>query len=217
MNIFSKYFCYTLLLISLHLNANEHQKVRIACIGNSITYGFGLKKRNIESYPAILQKFLGNGYKVGNFGVSARTLIQKGDHPYMQESKFRMALEFNPDIVTIKLGTNDSKPNNWKYHEDFKRDLNILISKFDSLPSHPRIFLCFPIPSNHVGWGISDSIIVNGIIPYIEEVALERKLTVIDLHSALLPYYPDAYIDGVHPDKQGNKIIAEILYKMIKE
>lgn len=30
---------------------------------------------------------------------------------------------FQPDIVLIKLGTNDTKPQNWKYKDEFMGDL----------------------------------------------------------------------------------------------
>lgn len=209
------YILFLLYLFSFILDVKGQDKIRIACVGNSITYGYGLQNPDVESYPAVLQKLLGDGYEVENFGVSARTLLQDGDYPYMKENKFKEALNFLPDIVTIKLGTNDSKSYNWKYHGHFKRDLNIMIDKFHSLKSHPKIYLCLPIPSDRKEWGISDSIIINGVIPYIKEVALERKLHVIDLYSALLPFYPQVYIDNVHPNKYGNVIIAEALYKEI--
>lgn len=203
------------LILPLAIQAQTEKRIKIACVGNSITEGFLLKNPSEESYPAALQKLLGNNYEVGNFGVTAHTLSLKGDLPYMKTTRFQEALDFLPNIVTIKLGTNDSKPQNWQHRATFKDDLNLLIDKFQALASHPRIYLCLPIPSNRKEWGINDSIIVNGIIPYIREVAAERSLPVIDLHTAMLPYYPQLYVDGVHPDKYGAAIIAETLYKCI--
>lgn len=215
MKIIFNYIFFLLSVFPFVINAKGNDKIRIACVGNSITYGYGLENREIESYPAVLQRLLGDGYEVENFGVSARTLLNDGDYPYMTEKKFKEALNFRPDIVTIKLGTNDSKHYNWKHRENFKRDLNSMIDKFQSLSSHPKIYLCLPVPSEKKEWGISDSIIINGVIPYIKEVASERKLPVVDLYSALLPYYPQVYIDNVHPDKYGDIVIAETLYKEI--
>ena len=203
------------LILPFAIQAQTEKRIKIACVGNSITEGFLLKNPSEESYPAALQKLLGNNYEVGNFGVTAHTLSLKGDLPYMKTTRFQEALDFLPNIVTIKLGTNDSKPQNWQHRATFKDDLNLLIDKFQALASHPRIYLCLPIPSNRKEWGINDSIIVNGIIPYIREVAAERSLPVIDLHTAMLPYYPQLYVDGVHPDKYGAAIIAETLYKCI--
>ena len=104
-----------LCLFSLWAVAQEKKPVKIACVGNSITYGSGIKNQFQNSYPGLLSQLLGEGYDVRNFGISARVLLNKGDHPYMHEQKFRDLLAFQPDIVTIKLGTNDSKPWNWRY------------------------------------------------------------------------------------------------------
>lgn len=206
----------TLLLLFPSLAFSQTtQKIRIACVGNSITEGYGLADPKSESYPSILQDLLGEKYDVRNFGLSARTLMLKGNRPYMKEQKFEEAQAFLPDIVTIKLGTNDSKPQNWIHHAEFKNDLKTLIHKFQSLSSHPRIYLCLPIPGDNKEWGINDSIIYHKIIPYIKEVAAEEHLPVIDLYTAMLPYYPQEYQDGVHPNKDGAKIIAAQIYKVL--
>lgn len=190
------------------------EKIRVACVGNSITFGMGIRDREHDSYPVVLGRLLGEKYEVRNFGISARTLLNKGDHPYMNEQIYRDALAYNPDIVTIKLGTNDSKPDNWKYGSEFKDDLRTLIRSFQRLSSHPKIYLCLPIPPAHTQWGINDSTIVNGVIPAIEEVAKELNLPVIDLHTAFAPL-TDLLPDAVHPNKEGAAIIAEELYKTI--
>ena len=88
--------------------------VRIACIGNSITDGAGIDMNSEKGYPACLQKDLGTGYLVNNFGVSGRTMLNKGDYPYMKELAWKDAMAFKPNIVIIKLGTNDSKPQTWR-------------------------------------------------------------------------------------------------------
>ena len=81
-----------------------------------------------HGYPALLQQKLGENYQVKNFGVSARTMLNKGDNPYMNEMAWRDAVAFNPDIVIIKLGTNDSKPQNWQHGTEFKQDLVQMIT-----------------------------------------------------------------------------------------
>ena len=194
---------------------NKENIIKVACIGNSITEGYALTHPETESYPAVLQRLLGDKYKVGNFGLTAHTLMMKGNLPYMAKQPYQDALAFQPDIVTIKLGTNDSKPINWVHKEDFQKDLNTMIDAFEALPSRPRIYLCLPIPSNSEDWGINDSIITYGVIPRIKDVAHERHLPVIDLNTPLRPYYPKEYTDGVHPNKYGAIIIAENIYKAL--
>lgn len=110
--------------------APRKDAVRVACIGNSITFGAGIRNRSRDSYPSVLARMLGDSYWVKNFGVSARTMLNKGDHPYMNEPAYKNALAFNPNIVVIKLGTNDSKSFNWKYKADFMKDAQNMINCF---------------------------------------------------------------------------------------
>ena len=80
-------------------------QLKIACVGNSITSGAG-PDRLKNSYPGQLQNLLGNGFEVRNFGVSGRTLLSRGNFPYINEPEYKAALDWLPDLVTIKLGTN---------------------------------------------------------------------------------------------------------------
>ena len=203
-----------LCLFSLWAVAQEKKPVKIACVGNSITYGSGIKNQFQNSYPGLLSQLLGEGYDVRNFGISARVLLNKGDHPYMHEQKFRDLLAFQPDIVTIKLGTNDSKPWNWRYGKDFKKDLTEMLDILQELPSKPKIYLCLPVPAVKRNFGINDSVITNGIIPVIRSVAKKRHLPVVDLYALLKPY-PDYYTDGIHPNEQGAALIAGELYRTL--
>ena len=171
-------------------------QTKVACIGNSITEGFALEHPETESYPAVLQRLLGDKYKVGNFGLTAHTLMMKGNLPYMAKQPYQDALAFLPDIVTIKLGTNDTKPMNWVHKEDL-------------------IYLCLPVPGGREDWGINDSITTYGVIPRIKDVAHERHLPIIDLNTPLRPYFPQAYTDDVHPNKYGAQLIAETIYRAL--
>ena len=127
-----------LLLSFVTLSAAE-EPIKVACIGDSITQGVGADRG--QSYPDQLQTLLGEKYKVGNFGVSARTLLQKGDFPYRKEKKYQEALKMLPNIVIIMLGTNDTKPQNWKYEAEFVGDYRDLIKSFQALPSKPKVYV----------------------------------------------------------------------------
>ena len=191
--------------------------VRVACIGNSITDGFGIDMATQQGYPARLQRLLGNGYHVKNFGVSGRTMLNKGDLPYQNELAWRDALAFRPDIVIIKLGTNDSKPENWQYNKGFTDDLQLMVDALKANKNNPRIILCTPIPAFKPTWNINDSVIVNGITPIINKVAKKNKLQVIDLHT-LYAHDGDKMIDdGIHPDAKGALRMAEMIANALKE
>jgi lysophospholipase L1-like esterase len=214
--------------------APKANAIRIACIGNSITDGYGIDFAPANGYPAQLQQMLGDNYWVKNFGVSARTMMNKGDYPYMNEMAWKDALAFKPDIVIIKLGTNDSKPENWQYGADFKQDLQQMITTLrpdlskpikkkgkkkvkETTAITPIIMLCTPIKAFKPSWNISDSVIVNNIIPIQQEVAKEYGLQVIDLHT-LFGTDPETMLDdGIHPNMKGAKKMAEIIADAIKQ
>ena len=207
--------------------------VKVACIGNSITDGHGIDVATQFGYPALLQQMLGENYWVKNFGVSARTMLNKGDNPYMNEMAWKDAVAFNPDIVIIKLGTNDSKPQNWQYGAEFKKDLKQMITTLrpdlaqpqkkkgkkskNILPAKPQIILCTPIPAFKSTWNINDSIIANSIIPIQQEVAREYGLQVIDLHTLFADKSDLVQSDGIHPNEKGVKRMAEIIAETLKK
>lgn len=197
--------------------AGEREPVRVACIGNSITYGAGLQNPFRDSYPGVLEQLLGTGYDVRNFGISGRTTLQKGDRPYVRERLYVEALDFAPDIVTIKLGTNDTKPWNWVHKGEFEHDLSELVRSFQTLETRPRVILCLPVPAPEGGKSINEETLVRDVIPSIRRVAHRSGAEVLDLHEALKPYYPRCFPDGVHPDAEGSRAIAQTLYACITQ
>lgn len=192
--------------------------IRVACVGNSITDGSGIDLRDVNSYPAQMQKLLGPDYYVRNFGISARTLLNKGDHPYMKETSWHDALAFNPQVVVIKLGTNDSKTANWIYGSEFGSDLQKMIDALKALPAKPVILLCTPIPALRDSWTINDSVIVNGIIPIQKSLAKKNKLVLVDLHAAFENQDgKQMQKDGIHPTQTGAGQLSKIIADYIKK
>lgn len=190
--------------------APREQALRVACIGNSITDGMGIDMSEVYGYPGVLQRLLGKNYNVKNFGVSARTLMNKGDLPYMKEQAWVDAQAFLPNIVVIKLGTNDSKDYNWIHGADYGSDLQKMVDTLHALPSKPQIYVCSPIPAARI-WGISDSVIVNGEIPAIKRVVKKNKLAYIDLHTEFKPTEGMMQRDGIHPTDKGAAQLAKII------
>lgn len=190
----------------------QQRKIKVACVGNSITYGSGIPNRDSLSYPAQLQFWLGKDYDVQNFGVSGATMLKTGDRPYWNEPTFQQAKEFQPDIVLIKLGTNDSKPQNWENAEQFRPDYQEMIDAFNQLPSRPRILLLTPAPVfTPEKWGISQSVVRDEVAPIIRELAAKNRLDLVDLHEELkdaAPYFPDQ----VHPDPLACEMMVHAIY-----
>lgn len=213
-----KNIIYLFLIIFLFATDLVAQKpIKVACVGNSITYGAGIINQEKNSYPAQLQAYLGDNWEVRNFGVSARTALSKGDHPYMETDAYKQSLSYQPDIVLIKLGTNDTKPQNWKYKEDFIEDYQSLIDSYRALSSYPRIVLLTPVrcflPDDS---SISGQLIEKEVRPMIEELAWKNNLEIInmfnifgdDWKSHLMP-------DKLHPSSIGAGVMAKKIYKFL--
>ena len=176
--------------------------VRVACVGDSITQG----GRN-GKYPSMLQEMLGEGWKVSNFGHSGHTLLKKGDKPYWKSKRYQQALESKPDVVIIKLGTNDTKPQNWKFKDEFVADYTELVESFLKLESKPKVYVCLPCPVVGKGnWGINEPNIQIEI-PWVKAIAKEKGLSIIDMHAPLKDK-PELIPDRVHPNGDGYRIMA---------
>jgi acyl-CoA thioesterase I len=198
------------MVLSLRLEA----VTRIACVGDSITAGSGLASPQTESWPTRLGELLGPDYEVKNCGVSGSTLLKNGNKPYWKVSAFAAATQFQPDIVIIALGGNDSKSVNWDSHQgEFAADANALIDHFASLPSSPKIYLALPTPAFSKAFGVMEP---NNerIRVILREVAKTRHLTMIDLYS---PLREDAALfkDGIHPQAEGAAKIAQTVHAVL--
>jgi lysophospholipase L1-like esterase len=142
--------------------------------------------------------------------------MDSGDLPYMNESIWQDALAFKPDIVVIMLGTNDSKTHNWVHKKDFSGDLKKMLGALKALPSQPKIYLCKPTPVSDNGWTISEDIITGEIVPLLEKAVTKEKLAgIIDLHAALEGHPEMIQDDGVHPNAQGVRKMAETVARVI--
>ncbi|MFT6619584.1 MAG: putative heme-binding domain-containing protein [Limisphaerales bacterium] len=183
-------------------------KIRVACVGDSITFGSTIRDRNNNSYPAQLQGLLGDNYEVRNFGRGGATLLKQGNLPYWKTEQFKDATAFNPEIVVIKLGTNDSKPDNWKHADQFEADLVALIEHFEKLPATPRVHLGIPAPVFETRWGINEKTVAGEIAPIIRKVSEERSMGRINFATAL-EGNEAVFPDKIHPNAAGAKIMAK--------
>lgn len=195
--------------------ADFKEPIRVACVGDSITYGSGVADRERNCYPAILAQCLGEKFTVRNFGVSGATLLKNGDHPYWKTKAFKEAADFAPHAVIIKLGTNDTKPQNWARKDEFSADLRAMIAHFSALPTKPRIWLCYPVPVYEDKWGINEATVKGEVIPLIKKIAKEKQLRTIDLHAGM-SNRKENFPDGVHPNAIGAAFMAQIIcYELV--
>jgi acyl-CoA thioesterase-1 len=196
-------------------------QTKIACIGNSITYGYGLSDTT-KRYPSVLRQLLGTSlYTVQNDGVNSTTMSKKGNVPYWTQGKLAQVFTLQPAIVTIMLGTNDTKPMNWDslgYGTQFKTDYLAMIDTLAAMASKPKIYVALPVPVFYnptQTWGIRDSV-VQEIIPIIQQVAAQRPgVVVVDANTPLKGFSQYFATDGVHPNAAGEDTIAHVFYRAI--
>ena len=204
-----------LLLLSIISGYSQQNIQKIACVGNSITFGAGITNSAQNSYPAQLGALLGEGYEVKNFGVSGAILLRKGNSPYWKTKAYLQALEFSPDWVFIKLGTNDSKPVNRIHLQEFVSDYKDLVISFQQLPAKPRVVLLLPVPVFKTDTtGITAGIIKDRILPMVRQVAYETGCEVINLYNLLIES-PEFFPDKVHPTAEGASVIAKRIFEHV--
>lgn len=205
------------LLVLCSLVAVAQTPVRVACVGNSITYGAGIENRERDAYPAQLQRMLGEGYVVGNFGKSGATLLNKGHRPYIEQEELQQALTFAGDVVVIHLGINDTDPRDWpNYRDYFVRDYLALIDSFRVVNPKARILVArmTPITYCHSRFESGTRDWHEQIQHAIERVAELAGAQLIDFHAPLYPY-PFMLPDAVHPTAEGAGILAQTVCSAI--
>ena len=202
-----------LFLTILLLSGCSEKILKIACVGDSITEGAGLAKQSETSYPVMLDSILGRKYDVLNCGRSATTLQKKGDFPYWISKEFSNIFVFKPNIVVVKLGTNDTKPQNWN-SANFEQDYQSLLDTLNTISTSPRIYLCLPVPVYKTEWGINDSTLINEVIPIIKKIANQNKLPLIDLYTGMSNQKSN-FPDNIHPNEAGAKNMAMQIAKKI--
>ena len=188
---------------------------QIVCVGDSITVGLYVEH---ASYPSQLQTLL--SCPVINLGVSSCTACSTGlfAQPYRDRPEWLQALEFaTPGICIFMLGTNDAHKelyNDDKFLSAFKAEyreiLEVLATKYQ------RLIVMVPPPclSNNED---HRSDVLKQWSQLIPELVVGLEIEVVDLFEIFGGDFPfaDHYIDNVHPNEKGHKLIAEALQHII--
>ena len=211
----------TLLLLAMPLNTvfaaegendiSTSKKIKVACVGDSITEGIGVADAAKDSYPAQLQNILGDTYEVGNFGVSKYAALHTAKWPYWDTDKYKESQTFLPDIVVIMLGTNDIKTENWvEGKANFVKDYTELINVYKNLSSKPDIFVVSPPP---LYLDVNDEVrppnnLRNEAIDLLKQAAEETDSYWIDVFTEM-DNHPELFPDQIHPNEAGAKFVAQ--------
>lgn len=187
--------------------------IKVATVGDSLTYGYGLENRERDAYPCILADKLGHYYQVSNYGLSGRSLQSTADFPYFEEVNAKLSLESEADIVVIMIGSNDSRGPYWN-KERFIKEYREMVDRYLSLASHPDIYLVVPpyVPTSR--FGLNNQIVEEELQVIIPEIGATFGLPVINLYP-ITKGHAEYYSDGLHLTPLGNRVIAEEIYRAI--
>jgi arylsulfatase A-like enzyme len=208
----------------------EPAPIRVACLGDSITAGARVDA-STESYPARLQQLLGAGYEVRNFGLGSATLIKTGRPNVWQ--RLDAVKEFQPHVVIISLGTNDTvggRRKNWEQIERFEDDYAALIKALADVPSRPQIVLCTPTAMVLTTPGLSADRLANlterkprlqNLCERIRKLVADhgdRNVSLLELNAVLRNRPPLVTSgDGVHPNREGYLAIAKAVADHVRD
>lgn len=201
-------------------------KVKIACVGDSITYGYGLATPAAEGYPAQLQKLLGKDFAVGNFGQSGAYTLAADNKYNVKEAKlyyrnttpYKNSLKYEADVVVIMLGTNDIRSMSCADAKaEFVKALKSLAEEYAALSTVKKVYIASPIytPTADV------RNLAAGEMARLTKVAAdELGFAFIDVYSITREYMAVHHHQGtdrVHPNKDGTLQIAKAVYAGLME
>lgn len=193
-------------------------QIKVACVGDSTTYGHGTTSWPKNTYPAVLQQLLGEGYHVNNYGVSSYAVQQTADRSYRTLEHYQQSISYDADYVVFMMGSNDTKPENWQGADAFRAELDSLLDTYGD----SRLVLC-TLPCAYFLEGQTEGVTSHDIQPLVAEqiaqiirtVAEERGCLLVDVH-ALTSGHPEWFPDGVHPSNEGATAIAQAVADVLK-
>lgn len=207
---------YAVLEIPQKEKAISGKKI-IACVGDSITFGTGvIFNRKRDAWPYWLNRLLGEDYHVVNYGISGASVQKESDKPYRPDF-MKDVEDMETEAVLLMLGSNDSKVCNWN-PERFERAYSETMERFMTNTEH--LYVMIPPRSFTVGlrkkvkFGIRNEVIRDEVYPIVVRQAKAHNVPVIDLYR-LTENHPEYFEDGVHPNRLGNKVIAEYVFSQI--
>lgn len=208
---------------------NRLSSLSIAAVGDSTTIGVGAENTGTGNYVAQLERklktdFSAVSWDIRNFGASGHALQRNSNTPYWNSSLYELSKSFNPDVVLIMLGTNDAKTVNRNGVTAFMKDYADLVNEYRSLPSSPKVYLMTPVAmgldpdagNNFSGEFKGGAVYISEITKAIKDYGEAQGLNVIDINALTTPYQ-NLIPDGIHPNENGYKLIADAVYNTLIE
>ena len=185
---------------------NKKGKIKIACVGDSITEGWASSNPDLRSYPAVLGRLLGEKYEVKNYGIGGATLMRCSDSPYREKWGYINSTEDKPDVVLLMLGTNDGdRDYNIRRLGGFYADYVSMINEYKQIGAEVIVMTCPELFCSVHNENIRK------IVEWQKEAAQRCGCELIDIneYSHTRPY---CFPDHVHCDDSGYATMAMYIY-----
>lgn len=212
------------------IEPNNGNKLRIAFIGDSITYGYKTEEPEIQSYPGQLNELFAERYKIGNFGKNSAYILNTDsiynvktdeiDRYYRNTSEYEDSLRFNADVVVIMLGVNDIRSiyGIEEAQQEFVNDLAALAEEYANLDGVQKVYIATSIPCYVSTAFITE--MASGQLQELQREAAEKAgVEVIDIFSSVkdelsdLNYYDN---DRLHLTVKGQGVLAKAFYDFFR-
>ena len=183
------------------------KRVLILCFGDSITAGTSLRNKDQDRYATVLQGLLRKKY--GYDGITVRSVAVGGAHTYDSIGWLdRDLAQGKPDAATMLIGYNNRSNSQTK--ENYAAHLGRWLELFAMKTGGQAPVVLLPsLPA------ISRFYAQRDMAEATREVAKKYGLAVAPADQAFTKLGPDKLrkfvADGVHPNPEGHKIIANIL------
>lgn len=191
-----------IILLSLFVSLSVQAKT-LVIIGDSLTEGYGVPKE--KAFPALIEEKIKadkKDWKVVNSGVSGSTTASA-------LSRVKWVLKSKPDLIMIALGANDGLRG--VKVATSRKNLDDAMAEIKKA-NIPMIIGGMQVPPN---FGKAYTTEFKAMFP---ELAKKYNAT-------LVPFILEGVAgntklnqtDGIHPNEEGHKIMADYIYKYLRE
>lgn len=201
-------------------NTGAKTPLRIACCGDSITFGTCAAETTVNGYkyakenffyPNQMQKLYGTDAVVGNFGYPG-SYVGTSHNKYLESCVYASLAEFEPDVIVLALGTNNASL--MPTHKDaFIKNYRIMLEDMHERFPDAKIIMTTAL----YRWDKTErtEMVDQHIIPAQKQLASEYSyVTLYDTNTEYKPYgTTEYYKDKLHPNNAGYVKLAEVMKK----
>lgn len=199
---------------------SDFEGIKVACVGDSLTYGTTLLNRRVESYPSRLAKLLGKDFDVLNLGFSGHALSKKSEKCLLNTPVIELLESYAPDYVLLLIGTNDARLKNFSTDDEFAANYKLLVSTIMNLPSSPKLIAmtCPMVYAENDPRSADFSTEILARLVQVQRAILNlQKISYVDLYNITqgkTTLYSD---DKLHFNAKGAKFLAHKMYTIIQD